>query len=95
MLVMSKIKTIETLKDHSLDTVQQLGIVLMAFATLVGVVEVPEHGKRVDLLAQPTFAFSAEHSESGSTLRREREESAPHYISYENTQRTPARSGKA
>lgn len=91
---MSKIKTIETLKDHSLETVQQLGIVLMAVATLVGVVEVPEQGRRADMLVQPNFALAAVHSESGSTLRREREESAPHYISYENTQRTPARSGK-
>ncbi len=95
MLVMSKNKNQKTFNDRSLETVQQLGIVLMAAATLLGVVEIPEHGKRVDLLAQPTFAFAAEHSESGSTLRREREESAPHYISYENTQRTPARSGKA
>ena len=92
---MSKIKTVETFKDRSVETAQQLGIVLMTAATLMGVVEVPEHGNRVNMLVQPTFAFAAEHSENGSTLRREREESAPHYISYENTQRTPARSGKA
>lgn len=92
---MSKIKTVETFKDRSLETVQQLGFVLMAAATLVGVVEMPEHGNRMNMLVQPTFTFASGHSGSGSTLRREREETAPHYISYEITQRTPARSGKA
>jgi len=92
---MSKIKTIKTFQDYSLETVQKLGIVMMATATLLGLVEIPEHGNRVNMLAQPSFAYASQHSENGSTLRREREESAPHYISYENTQRTPARSGKA
>ena len=95
MLVMSKIKNEKTFQDRSLETVQQLGIVLMAAATLMGVVEIPEHANRVKMQAQPAFAFAAEHAENGSTLRREREETGPHYISYDLTQRTPARSGKA
>jgi hypothetical protein len=95
MLVMSKIKKVKTFQDRSLDTVQQLGIVLMAAATLLGVVEIPEHNNRLNMITQPTYTFAAEHFNNGSTLRREREESAPHYISYETTQRTPARSGKA
>ena len=70
-------------------------IALMAAATLMGVVEIPEHANRVNMQAQPAFAFAAEHAENGSTLRREREETGPHYISYDLTQRTPARSGKA
>jgi hypothetical protein len=92
---MSKIKNEKTFQDRSLETVQQLGIALMAAATLMGVVEIPEHANRVNMQAQPAFAFAAEHAENGSTLRREREETGPHYISYDLTQRTPARSGKA
>ncbi len=91
---MLKIKNIETVKDHSRQAVQNLGIALMAAATLAGVVEMPDHGNRVNLVAQPSFVFANERSESGSTLRREREETAPHYISYGLAQRTPARSGR-
>lgn len=92
---MSNTKTIETLKDHSLETVQHLGIALMAVATLMGVVEVPEHGNRTPMMMQPSFVFAAEPAENGSTLRREREETGPHYVSFGVSQRTPARSGKA
>jgi len=76
---------------------RQAGIVLMTAAVTVGMLDLPEHDKRVIVPTQPKLAFAEE--ENGDTnlnnpLRREREEAGPHYISYSVTQRTPGRTGK-
>jgi hypothetical protein len=83
--------TTETLTTIS----QQIGIVLMTAAATVGMLELPDHlGAKVVVPNQPAFAFASESTEGANPLRREREESAPHYISYSVSQRTPGRYGK-
>ena len=64
----------------------------MTVATLAGLVEMPDRPFKVALLA-PAYATAGE-SKGANPLRREREESGPHYISYSATQRTPGRTGK-
>lgn len=72
------------------------GIVLMAAAATLGIVELPQsHNKRVTLVNRPAFAFASQHDQQDSNpLRREREEAGPHYISYNVAQRTPGRTGR-
>lgn len=71
---------------------RQLGFALMTIATVAGLVEMPERPHKAALLT-PAYALSSQSSDS-SLLRREREESGPHYISYSATQRTPGRTGR-
>jgi hypothetical protein len=77
----------------------QAGIVLMATAATIGLLDLPDQpDKRVIVPNQPHFAFATENngdSNTDNTLRREREEAGPHYISYSVAQRTPGRHGRA
>ena len=72
----------------------QVGLVAMAAAATLGTM--PDHtDKRVVLPSQPTFRVVDNGNRENSTqIRREREETAPHYVSYNVSQRTPARSGR-
>jgi hypothetical protein len=75
----------------------QAGILMMAAAATIGMVELPDNMRsRVAVPNQPVFAFAnnLEQQEQGNNLRREREDTAPHYISYSDVQRTPSRSGR-
>jgi hypothetical protein len=73
----------------------QASIMLMAAATTLGVMDMQDHQSiKVVIPNQPTFAFETENTELNSPILREREESAPHYISYDVAQRTPSRHGK-
>ncbi len=73
----------------------QAGLILMTAAATLGMVELPEHPNKITLTTQPVFAFSTESSnKESSPIRREREETAPHYISYSTAQRTPGRTGR-
>ncbi len=82
--------------DQIVAKAQQAGVGLMAVAATFGMVNPSDHDKRVILPSQPVFSLVNEPTEQGgSTLRREREEAGPHYISYTVAQRTPGRSGKA
>lgn len=73
----------------------QAGVMLMAAATTVGVMDMQDHQSiKVVVPNQPTFAFETENTELNNPILREREESAPHYISYDVAQRTPSRHGK-
>jgi hypothetical protein len=85
---MSKTKTqFETL-------IQPLGMALMSIATIVGMVEVPEHNTKAVLTSRPVFAFAGA-NEMGNPIRREKEsEVGAHYVSYSSFQRTPGRTGK-
>lgn len=86
--------TTETLARLS----QQASLLLMAAAVTVGMVELPEHANsKIVVPNQPAFAFANNGGEANpnNPLRREREETAPHYISYSINQRTPSRTGKA
>lgn len=78
------------------DIAQQAGLVLMTAAATLGLVELSNHPNKIILPNQPILSPVAEHGGSdSSTLRREREEAGPHYVSYSAYQRTPGRSGRA
>lgn len=75
------------------------GLLLMTAAATTLMLEVPEHpDKSAVLTAQPVYSAPGQIAEHGtnpnSEMRREREETGPHYISYGNSQRTPSRTGK-
>jgi hypothetical protein len=75
---------------------QQMGTALMAGAVTVGMLELPDHmNTRITVPSQPAFVFAEENSGGNNQLRREREETAPHFISYSEVQRTPSRSGRS
>jgi hypothetical protein len=77
------------------DFVQQAGFLLMTAAVTVGMLELPNHpNSRIALPNRPALAFANDNEELNNPLRREREEAAPHYISYSEVQRTPSRSGR-
>lgn len=73
---------------------QQAGLALMAAAVTLGMIEVPDHQGKIVIPNQPALTFAGENSEPTNTLRREREETGPHYTSYNVAQRTPGRTGK-
>lgn len=72
----------------------QAGLILMTAAVTLGMLEMPDHtNSKIVLPNQPAFAFAGDNQEN-NPVRREREESAPHFISYSEVQRTASRSGK-
>jgi hypothetical protein len=74
---------------------QHVGLVLMTAAATVSMLDLPDKPKvPVTVSNSPAFAPIAQNIENTNPLRREREESAPHYISYNINQRTPSRAGK-
>jgi hypothetical protein len=81
---------------ETLNTVaMQAGLLLMTAAATVGMIELPEHPNKVAVNVQPAFAMVSDSNRNEpNSLRREREETAPHYISYSVTQRTPGRTGR-
>jgi hypothetical protein len=57
--------------------------------------EMPDHPNgKIVLPNQPSFVLAGENEEANNPIRREREDTAPHYISYSEVQRTAARSGR-
>lgn len=92
MSIKNKEQTI-TQKLATLGT--QASVLLMAAATTVGVMDMQDHQRiKVVVPNQPTFAYETENTQTNNSVQREREESAPHYISYNTAQRTPSRHGK-
>jgi hypothetical protein len=91
-------KNINTIQKvlFSIDkTIQYAGMTAMAMAALVSMVDLPGRPEgKLAVVGQPSFAFANFSQSSENPLRREREESAPHFISYSESQRTPSRSGK-
>ncbi len=71
----------------------QVGLVAMAAAATLS--SMPDHAKSRSIVLpnQPVIKV-ADDSEGSNPLRREREETAPHFVSYAETQRTPGRAGK-
>ena len=71
------------------------GIVIMAAAVFTGMLELSsQQDTSVTLLNQPVLAFAGNSTASDNPLRREKEssETSSVQISYNTTQRTPARS---
>jgi len=79
----AKTKMLDDLQDRLTTGVQILGFGLMATAAVVGTVDLPSDDKKVIIPR-----------DNHNQLRREREETAPHFISYSEIQRTPGRAGK-
>ena len=69
------------------------GLVLMAVAATLGVVEGTDQFEKRALVAQPSYA-QTEYKFENNNQRRERDEVGPHYLGYSTSQRTPSRSGK-
>lgn len=93
----TKIKKVSKTEKLS-ETAKQAGFLLMATAATLGMLELPaQPDRRVIVLNQPAFAFANDSFDKGAQtnpIRREREETAPHYSSYSVIQRTVARAGK-
>ena len=93
--MLKKSKQIKTPVEKLAEVAQQGGMMLMALAVTVGMLELPNHpNNRVIAPSQTSFALAIENGEENNPVRREREETAPHFINYSVIQRTPARSGK-
>ena len=95
----NKTKNNQTAADKLTEAAKQGGIMLMAAAATLGMIELPDHtnGRAVVVPNQPAFAMATHNiQDQGQTnqILRERYEAAPHYISYNVSQRTPSRSGK-
>ncbi|HTB48607.1 MAG TPA: hypothetical protein VK712_00830 [Verrucomicrobiae bacterium] len=71
---------------------RQAGILIMAAAVSFGMFD--HSSNRVVLPGRVALAPASENEELNNPLRRESQETAPQYISYSETQRTPSRSGK-
>ena len=87
----------QTTTEKVAEASKQAGILLMTAAATIGFLDLPNQpDKRVVLPIRPTFAFAENNiePEANNPIRREREETAPHYVSYSVSQRTVARSGK-
>lgn len=81
--------------DKINEVASQAGLVLMAAAVTLGMLEMPDHpNSKVIMPSQPSFVLAGENDEANNPVRREREDTAPHYISYSEVQRTAARSGR-
>lgn len=92
---MSQNKNTLTTVDHLAQLAQQAGIMLMAGAATVGMLEPSAHDdRRIVVPNQPTFAFANEDEELNNPIRNEREDVSSQYVSYSETQRTASRSGK-
>lgn len=90
-----KTKTIENTSNTLSHLANQVGIAAMTLAAVVGMVELPGHmNSRVILPSQYKFVAETGESELNNPLRREKEDTEQHYISYSEAQRTPSRSGK-
>ena len=77
---------------NSISRVRFIGLAVMAMATIASLVDIPERPLKLAVLS-PAYAIAGE-GRAANPLRREREESGPHYISYSATQRTPGRTGR-
>lgn len=94
---MSKTKKSKSPATALTETGQRLGLVAMGAAMALSLLEAPNDLKRVILPSQPApvWANAGENGGNDNPIRREREETAPHFISYSEIQRTPTRSGRS
>ena len=75
---------------------QQLGLIVMSAALTLSVFELPDDAKKIVLPNKPApvWAEAGGQGNDNNPIRREREDTTPHYISYSEVQRTPSRSGR-
>jgi hypothetical protein len=89
-----KTKNTKTAAEQINVMAMRAGVVMMAAAATLGMIELPEHPNKIITPGRPAFAFALQNEEENNPLRREREETAPHFISYSEVQRTSSRAGK-
>lgn len=94
--VMSKNKKSKNGISTLAEAAQRMGLVAMSAAIALSLLELQDDAKRIILPAQPApvWANAGDQSGDNNPIRREREETAPHFISYSEVQRTPSRSGR-
>lgn len=82
--------------DLANTVVQHAGVGLMIGAATLSMFELPDHGLNGKAIVPnaPVLKVAVEDEFNNNPLRREKEETEQHYISYSVNQRTPARSGK-
>ncbi|HVV25876.1 MAG TPA: hypothetical protein VHC21_02495 [Candidatus Saccharimonadales bacterium] len=81
--------------DKINEVAAQAGLVLMTAAVTLGMLELPDHANsKVVMPSQPSFVLANENEEANNPIRREREDTEPHFISYSEVQRTASRSGR-
>ncbi len=95
---MSKIETLvkQNIENYSAN----LGVLLMTAATVVGMLELPDHAASANRFILPGQVVRVEASNdleqlANNPVRRESEETTQRYVSYAQTQRTPSRSTTA
>lgn len=73
------------------------GVLMMTAAATLGMVEIPNHPNKVAIAPQPVFEAvdPGKFMNELGQIRREREETHPHAISFSVSQRTPGRTGRA
>lgn len=93
---MSEIKIPKINTEMLTEAAQRIGLAAMSAALVLSVVELPDDAKRVILPNRPSpvWANAGGENSENNPIRREREETAPHFISYSVVQRTPSRSGR-
>jgi hypothetical protein len=97
---MAKTKTALSPIDKFSIAAMQAGLLLMTVATTLGMIELPDHtNNKVVVPNQPAFAMAingvnSRYAQQPTIIRSEREETAPHYITYSTIQRTPSRTGR-
>jgi hypothetical protein len=93
---MSEIKIPKINTKMLAEVAQRVGLAAMSTALVLSVVELPDDAKRVILPNRPApvWVNAGGENSDNNPIRREREETAPHFISYSVVQRTPARSGR-
>jgi len=95
---MEKIKTVEKLlSDEAQQFAAQAGLILMASAAVLGMVELSDGREKV-ILTRPSAVFAPINNQIGQgtdTQRREKEEEASsHYVTYGTAIKTPSHTGK-
>ncbi len=73
---------------------QRLGLFVMSTAMILSMFELSDEAKRIVLPNQPAPVWVGENEDTNNSIRREKEETAPHFISYSEVQRTASRSGR-
>ena len=90
---MSKTKKPHITSERLIAAAQRAGLLVMGTAMALSVLDLSDEAKRIVLPTQPVLVRAEESSDN--QMRREREETAPHFISYSEVQRTPSRSGRS
>lgn len=89
-------KTDKNIQKNIMKYYGEIGLTIMALATMIGVIDIPEHTSRpAAAFIQPSkYSTFNQYSDNTNPLRREKEENATEYVSYSEAERTPSRSRK-